>query len=78
MNFSRLDVETAMAMLSPEMPMAKRNRTANIKNNCQIDGNPTKTKQVIKRGVMYSMPRSPPDSTRPMANSSLVIGKLSM
>jgi hypothetical protein len=51
-NFSRLDVETAIAMLKPEMPMAKKNRTIKIINNCATVGNPRKTKHVSKRGDM--------------------------
>ena len=52
MNFSRLDVETAMAMLKPEMPMAKKNRTAKIIRNCHTVGNPRKMRHVSKRGDM--------------------------
>jgi hypothetical protein len=52
MNFSRLDVETAMAMLKPEMPMANRNKTAKITKSCQTVGNPRKMKHVSNRGDM--------------------------
>jgi len=78
MNLSRLDVETAIEMLSPEMPTASRKSTARINSNCHMVGKPTKMKHVSRSGDIYIIPLSPPERTRPMASSKRVIGKLSI
>lgn len=52
MNFSKLEVDTAMVMLKPEIPIATKNSVARINRNCGIVGKPRKRKHVSSRGDM--------------------------
>jgi hypothetical protein len=58
--------------------MAVKNRIPRMTKNCGTVGNPRKIRQVKSKGDMYIMPRNPPESTRPMANSILAIGRHNM
>ncbi len=78
MNFSRLVVDTAVAMLKPEIPVASRKSAPKITNSWGTVGNPRMRNVVKSSGDMYIIPLSPPASNLPMANSRRVIGRLSM
>jgi len=71
-------IETAVAMLNPEIPVPKRNKAPRMTRSCGSDGKRNIRNVVKSKGDMYTIPRNPPASNLPIASSIRVIGRLSM